>query len=300
MATKSVSVIGFERSGTSIAADVLRHLGYYVEDDLRPPDRFNPAGYGESKDLAAINDELLAALGGSRDLPPLMSPGWENKDTLSSVRDKALRLIRRLEVKEKWAWKDPIMAVTFPFWDRVLPPSHSCIICVRNPLSSGMSHERAFAENRESASRQWFVRNLEILRSTALRRRLLIFFEEYAVRPEQPIREISSFLGDELTAVNVAFVKMEYIHYSDTIDKVLESSAVRLESKLLYILLLSATTNSELLDRITRVTLSQGTLDIDTLSKFQLESELDYYKKIANHPYVRLGRRLRSFVSRLS
>ncbi len=79
------------RSGTSLAARALDLLGVSLGDPdrLQPAGRDNPAGYWENRYVTELDDELLAALGGSWDQPPVLTPGWEADPALDELRDRA-------------------------------------------------------------------------------------------------------------------------------------------------------------------------------------------------------------------
>ena len=138
-------VTGMHRSGTSFTACVLELLGVYwgSPDRLMAPGPDNPAGYWENRDLKELNDELLARLGGSWDLPPVLHPGWEQALGLDPLRKRASDILddafgtSRSEVGTI-GWKDPRLSLLLPFW-RTVTPIATTIVVVRDPLEVAAS-----------------------------------------------------------------------------------------------------------------------------------------------------------------
>lgn len=67
----AVCITGMHRSGTSLVTNLLRLCGLYLgdEQDLMPATPDNQRGYWENRKFSDLNDEILAALGGTWDLP---------------------------------------------------------------------------------------------------------------------------------------------------------------------------------------------------------------------------------------
>ena len=142
---RAVCVTGMHRSGTSFTARVLELLGVYwgSPDRLMAPGPDNPVGYWENRDLKELNDELLAHLGGSWDLPPVFNPGWEQASGLDLLRKRASDILddafgtSRLE-QGIIGWKDPRLSLLLPFW-RTVTPVATTIVVVRDPLEVAAS-----------------------------------------------------------------------------------------------------------------------------------------------------------------
>ncbi|MFZ1122314.1 MAG: hypothetical protein WCA59_09425 [Candidatus Binataceae bacterium] len=60
MSQRNCLILGSGRSGTSMAAGILAHAGYFMGDELWPADGGNPKGYFEDREVNNINDELIA------------------------------------------------------------------------------------------------------------------------------------------------------------------------------------------------------------------------------------------------
>ncbi len=110
-------------------------MGVHVEDTALKADKFNEKGYWEQKEVVDINDRILAHMGGSWKLPPRMMSGWEDLNVFGYFYDEAKRIVLKLSKNKIWALKNPRLCLTLPFWLRLVPRRHYCILCIRNPLA---------------------------------------------------------------------------------------------------------------------------------------------------------------------
>ena len=136
--SRVVCVTGMHRSGTSLAARAVNLLGVYfgMPSTLMPPGSDNPAGYWENRAVKELDDELLAQLGGTWDVPPVLAHGWELDPSLDHLRDRGAAVLERdleLGVRQGMVgWKDPRLSVLLPFWRTVIP-IHATVLVVRDP-----------------------------------------------------------------------------------------------------------------------------------------------------------------------
>lgn len=137
---RTVCVTGMHRSGTSFAARSLALLGVSFGDEaqLMGPGPDNATGYWENRFVKELDDELLAALGGSWDRPPVLDAGWQHRPELAPFHDRARRLVDDAfgPEGERSPWtgfKDPRLSLLLPFWRTVLPVDATVTI-VRDPL----------------------------------------------------------------------------------------------------------------------------------------------------------------------
>lgn len=133
-----ICVAGMHRSGTSMIMNMLHVAGVNVgpADRLFPPLPDNPRGFWEKKEFVALNNEILARLGGSSVEPPEMKSDW--LEHVNDLAAKAQRLIDSFSGREPWGWKDPRNCLTLPFWERLLPDL-KVVICLRHPLEVALS-----------------------------------------------------------------------------------------------------------------------------------------------------------------
>ena len=137
-----VFVLGMHRSGTSAVTRVVNLLGVPVGQPQMPPQPDNPAGFWEVATLADLNDEILGALGGSWDAPPVPRQGWEDDPGVASLRGRAEEAFRAAHQGPTWVWKDPRATLLLPFWRGVTGTRDVAVVVLRNPLDVAHSLNR--------------------------------------------------------------------------------------------------------------------------------------------------------------
>lgn len=117
----AILVAGMHRSGTSALAGVLGKLGVPLGERLLEPGSDNPKGYWEHKDVVAIHDRLLTALGSRWDDVRAFPPDWlASKPARHAVGAIADIVARDFAEKPLWAVKDPRLCRFLPLWFEVL------------------------------------------------------------------------------------------------------------------------------------------------------------------------------------
>ncbi len=140
---KLVCVTGMHRSGTSLIARLLNLLGVDLgnSDDLLGPAPDNPKGFWEHQEIKALNDRLLAKLGGSWEDPPTFNDGWEDLPDLRPVRRDASDFVEQFRSAISSTivgWKDPRLSLTLPFW-RTVTKLDRTVLCLRDPAEVAAS-----------------------------------------------------------------------------------------------------------------------------------------------------------------
>lgn len=121
-----VAVIGMHRSGTSMLAGMLYHLGVNMGKDLVMDNHVhNPLGYFEDRDFLRLNERILTAAGGGWAGPPDAAAIVEVVKT-GEFEDEILELTE--ERQEPWGWKDPRTSLTLPVYKAVLPDLKAVVI----------------------------------------------------------------------------------------------------------------------------------------------------------------------------
>jgi hypothetical protein len=142
------------RSGTSAVARVVNLLGV----DLGPshelmgakPD--NPDGFWESKGIVALNDDLLARLGGRWDDPPLPYKLASLEDA-SAFRERATAILAAFE-RDRLGFKDPRASVLMDFWRDIWPDAR-VIVCLRHPVAVAASLRKRDEFDDEKSAALW-------------------------------------------------------------------------------------------------------------------------------------------------
>jgi hypothetical protein len=139
-APAQVVVLGMHRSGTSAVTRVLNMMGLWVgpPDAFPPADEGNPTGYWEYREVWALNEAVLGALGAT----------WCTADRLDLERlgplardhfaKRARKTLDTLDRGGSWVIKDPRLCVLFPLWRPVLERP-LCVLIHRDPLAVALS-----------------------------------------------------------------------------------------------------------------------------------------------------------------
>ena len=140
-------VLGTMRSGTSLAAELIRLWGASSggENNLWKSDVNDPRGYGymEYIPLQELNDELLD----HNDRVPPPRTRLEEKALDPAFREKALMLLQQMDDQSEragfdaWVWKDARLPLTLPFWT-ALWEDPIYVITVRHPAEVALSSAR--------------------------------------------------------------------------------------------------------------------------------------------------------------
>jgi hypothetical protein len=184
------------RSGTSMVARMLGICGLYIGDpeELVPATRTNPEGHFEHVDFLNLNKAVLVALLGSWKRPPRRLAWRLLGDRLAPLRDDAAALIRRMDRRSPWAWKDPRTSLTLPFWLPLLPDLR-VVVCVRDPLSVARSLAARDGLSIRAGLKLWEAYNREVLRASLPSRTIVTSYEAYFADPEREIRALAMRLA---------------------------------------------------------------------------------------------------------
>lgn len=116
----AVMVLGMHRSGTSVAAGVLSHLGLSLGTHLLDPAADNQSGYWENATVVRLDERMLRSVGRSWDDPrelPSSKAALQDEPDLNTLRN-ALR--DEFGDAQRIALKDPRMCLFSERWTRAL------------------------------------------------------------------------------------------------------------------------------------------------------------------------------------
>ncbi len=236
-----------------MVANMLRVAGLYLgpERGLVATRLGNPDGHWENREFLALNDEVLARLGGWWAAPP-PPRAYARLARLSAQKEKAGRLLGEFAGHPWWGWKDPRNCLTFPFWLDLLPGVRA-VVCLRHPLEVVRSLERRSDEvirtnwPRVSSSRLgvklwraldratgelrlrprnffpaehwlalWATYNRRVVEFTSPERRIVTHYDSFFTRPRAELERVLKFLGapcsDEALARCGAVISGELRH----------------------------------------------------------------------------------------
>jgi GT2 family glycosyltransferase/glycosyltransferase involved in cell wall biosynthesis len=191
-----ICILGMHRSGTSLVARLVNLLGVDLGSDpgLAARAEDNPRGFWEHPGFVAINEALLAQLGGRWDAPPRIATGWEHDASLARLRDSARELIDSFGSATLWGWKDPRTCLTLPFWQALLP-ALEYVVCTRHLLEVAQSLRRRNGFDLVRSGRIWLASTASVLADTADHRRLVVPYGRVLSGGPAEVRRMHAFLS---------------------------------------------------------------------------------------------------------
>ena len=200
-----ISLAGMHRSGTSMIMRLLNLCGLYMgpEQDIIRPSRDNPSGFWENSKFLLLNEELLAHLGASWDLPPSADKAAALSSLELPTRITAEHLIRQFEGKEPWGWKDPRNSLTLSFWKSLIPDL-KVVMCVRNPIEVYQSLNRRGGSSFLFSISLWLIYNQYVLRTIPSADRIVTHYESYFNDPEAELHRVADFIGMDVAEETIS------------------------------------------------------------------------------------------------
>lgn len=200
-----VIVTGPFRSGTSLVSGILAHLGVFFgppSEASPPPDRYNPLGYYQRREIIAANTRYIASAGGTLANPGtpetlLLSGDWRILANTSTSWQSHFPL---------WGMKDPRFSATLYSWVGVgrLDRAHIKVIRVkRQPAAvaaSVMRHKevREYCRNdlREAlAMTEAYDANASLTAAQIGIPVCEVFYESLIADPLQEVNRLACYLG---------------------------------------------------------------------------------------------------------
>lgn len=200
---RPIIVLGPERSGTSVVAEMICRWGAYAgePDKLRKADDQNPRGYFE---YLPIWDFL-----------EYLSVDWwdacfqervREKASIPEYRNKAIDMATQMEATGKpWVWKDPALSFFLPFWKQIWS-NPVYVISVRNPLDTALSWEKFIvpAEARDALSitaanllRWHYIMSIILHNTEDTKSKIFMSFEKLVTDPKTEAHRLASYLSSE-------------------------------------------------------------------------------------------------------
>ena len=195
---KTIVVLGMHRSGTSMIAGILSHLGVNMGNDLIGERPFNPRGHFENKEFLAMNVDILLVNGGSWAKPPsreaILASGKHFDSRIEDVINRSKSSL--------WGWKEPRTSLTIDLYYPYLENPYF-IVCYRKAEDIARSiAERAETMTQEDVpfefsrdlTRAYNDRIKVFFKAHPKEKRLNIFYDNVIDNPEKYVRKIASFL----------------------------------------------------------------------------------------------------------
>ncbi|MBI3153640.1 MAG: sulfotransferase [Chloroflexi bacterium] len=192
-------VCGIYRSGTSLTTRLVQEWGAYIgrKDDLFEDEY----GYLEHLALQKLNDELLN--NNSRVPTPVDVLLAKTKDT--DLKQRAEIILEEMDKEARaqslpaWAWKDPRLPLTLPFWADLWKDA-IFIIPVRHPVETILSAAKMEGLEPENTPLSaglayWQFCMLNILNFTQnSARKIFISYDKLIQNPSQECSRLCNFL----------------------------------------------------------------------------------------------------------
>ncbi len=181
-------VLGMHRSGTSLAARVVAHLGCHIgtDSELIPSNSANPQGYYEREDVIELNKALLQEQGADWIAPQSYASDSVSKKLDRAFSRKAGKVIRQLAESSPFAIKDPRLVITLNNWKKVLSdPVY--LLCVRHPVEVAQSLLRRNGIPLPVGLALWHWYNCQMLEQTRGEARLVVHFNRLMESPQDEL-----------------------------------------------------------------------------------------------------------------
>ena len=200
-----IIVLGVERSGTSVVAEMVHRWGAYAgaPEMLHEADVHAPRGYWEFLPLwdllAELGDFVSGATWWDRDFQQRI----EDKAADPVYRTKATELMSQMHKGRPWFWKDPALSHFLPFWKQIWGDA-IYITTVRNPLDTAVSWQKFIMPPNVKVRISFIAMNLLrwqhmmtlILQHTEdAQHRLFLSYEEIMHKPRVQAERLAEFLN---------------------------------------------------------------------------------------------------------
>lgn len=184
---QGVIILGMHRSGTSMLTGCLQEAGLFLGEVMEHSPH-NLKGNRENKATWLINDQVVAANGGSWDRP-VSSALWTER--AREIRDSYLT---RFYEKKQFGFKDPRCLLTLDGWREVIPV-YSLVGIFRHPfLVANSLHKRNYFSY-DKGLQLWLEYNWRLLYYIENHQVLLMEFTSDLTHLNDQIRKLCQRLG---------------------------------------------------------------------------------------------------------
>lgn len=202
-----------------MVARLLNLCGLWLGEahEILGPATDNPEGFWEHLGVLALDDDLLAALGGGWDVPPpALSGEWTGRADLAPLMARGAAIVEDFRGHDPWGWKDPRSALLLPFWQRLVPDLR-VVVCVRSPLAVAESlRTRATASTAFSLA-LWRAHYERLLDAVPAEQALFTHYDAYFHDPIAELRRVCAFArlapSEETLVAAVATVAPRLRHH---------------------------------------------------------------------------------------
>ncbi len=205
MLNHPIIVLGVERSGTSVVAEMIHRWGAYAgaSEKLHKADANAPRGYWEFLPLWDLLAELADFASGETWWDRDFQQRMREKVSDPAYRTKATELMLEMDTGGPWFWKDPALAHFLPFWKRIWGDA-VYVISLRNPRDIAISWQKFIMPCNVQVRISFLAMNLLrwqhmmtlILKHTEdAAHRLFLGYEDIMRQPREQAGRLSDFLN---------------------------------------------------------------------------------------------------------
>jgi len=173
-----ILVAGMHRSGTSVVAAVINMLGVSggPVERLAAPAFDNQKGFWERFDVSRLNDDILALYGCRWFDVHGFSNSALKEPIDGTLHERAVGILSEFDASQHWLIKDPRFCLTLPFWERLLS-APVVVVPYRDPREVAASLNLRDLLSLSHAAALWEFYNVQALKATVQRRRILVGYE---------------------------------------------------------------------------------------------------------------------------
>jgi hypothetical protein len=164
------------------------------EAELLPPAPDNPEGFWENRRFLAVNEIILAKLGGSWARPPHFPPGWDATAPFAPVLAYTRALAASFATEGVWGWKDPVNSLTLPLWRQAIPDL-AVVVCVRHPRDVAASLSARHGCSEEAGLDLWLRYTKRLLGERGTEPHVVTHYDAYFDDGPRELRRVLSALG---------------------------------------------------------------------------------------------------------
>ncbi|MCV2870151.1 glycosyltransferase [Defluviimonas sp. WL0002] len=195
---EAVVVLGMHRSGTSFLARSLSTLGYDPPCDAQPGANDNRHGHFEPRAVVALNDRILASIGGRWDQVAPFLPATVRAAIPDLPEQMRIALGRSFAASSRAVLKDPRLSLTFGLWRPVLESLRvelRILISLRHPVAVAQSLAMRNACPPEVSALSWIDHVASAIDASEGLPRAILTFPDWVTDPASGFASVGSLLA---------------------------------------------------------------------------------------------------------
>jgi hypothetical protein len=201
-----VYVLGMHRSGTSLVAGLVDHLGIDggPRDSMIDADQFNDDGYWEQRPLVDWHDKILARLRGWASAPPPPPTPQTAATIIAEFGPGSAKLIERL-YGVQWFMKDPRMCLLLWLWTETRGERDLAVVVIRDADGVARSLNRRNGYSKALSVALWERYCHDVLVSLEGRPCVVLHYSDLTREPERWVSVLTDALDRHLDPRGYSF-----------------------------------------------------------------------------------------------